>query len=228
MTNPLTMEDVYLDIHDMMKEGILTDCVLESNGATFTAHRVILAARSDYFKTAFLGDFQENGTRTIDLSNAIDDITLSLVLDFIYLGKVDWKGKYRLRVAHAADYLNIPALKTRCAQAIEGGLSTDECFAELQNSEDIPMIPLKENVIDMCSVTICIVSSSVVMDLGKESFQSILGRVTGDRYSINGWDDLPDLRRRLQSLLVDWMMHDSTNRLDNLVELVSQLEFPDD
>ena len=63
----------------MLREKILTDIVLKVGGREFHAHRMVLAAGSDYFKASLTRGFKEG----IDIPD-FDPNIFNLVLEFIY------------------------------------------------------------------------------------------------------------------------------------------------
>ena len=68
----------------------LCDIVLIVGNEKVHAHRNVLVAGSDYFKTLFLGPFDESSKAEVDLSSTISDFpTFETIIKFLYTGEID-------------------------------------------------------------------------------------------------------------------------------------------
>ncbi|KAL8682796.1 MAG: hypothetical protein Q9186_001218 [Xanthomendoza sp. 1 TL-2023] len=78
-------------IRNMRKQGNLVDIVFEAQGLQVSAHKIFLAAASEYCRCQFLGDWgQLLGPKpTIAIEN-LTAKTLQYIIDFAYTGEVSW------------------------------------------------------------------------------------------------------------------------------------------
>ena len=74
----------------MLNSGHMSDLTLEvgEEKKLIPVHKVILAARCDFFRTMFSGPFLESTSSTLSLPHTNSD-ALDIVLRFIYTGSVD-------------------------------------------------------------------------------------------------------------------------------------------
>ncbi|KAG2498365.1 hypothetical protein HYH03_003624 [Edaphochlamys debaryana] len=91
------------------------DVEVEVGGRVFPCHRVVLAARCEYFKRLFAGGFADSGRSKVSLPDADPD-AFSALLRFIYTGALDFPPHLLRPLAELADRLLLPAA-CRSAQA---------------------------------------------------------------------------------------------------------------
>lgn len=81
-------EHVSGDLFDLFKSGENSDVVFVINGSRFEAHRVILAARCNYFKVLLFGDMREaRSGAEIPIVDTTPDAFHAL-LEYIYSGRI--------------------------------------------------------------------------------------------------------------------------------------------
>ncbi|PNH03619.1 ARM REPEAT PROTEIN INTERACTING WITH ABF2 [Tetrabaena socialis] len=100
------------------------DMTIVAGGRTFHVHRLILSARSDYFRQLFGGSFAESGTQQLNLPDADPD-AFALVLLFVYTGAVDIAPALAQAVAELADRLLLPELCQLAIAVVEAGVSAE-------------------------------------------------------------------------------------------------------
>ncbi|PNH02015.1 ARM REPEAT PROTEIN INTERACTING WITH ABF2, partial [Tetrabaena socialis] len=92
------------------------DVTIVVSGRTFHAHRLIVSARSDYFRQRLGGGFADGSAQQLDLPDADPDV-FSLLLLFLYTGVADIPPAQAQALAELADRLLLPEL-CRLAQAV--------------------------------------------------------------------------------------------------------------
>ncbi|PIO58647.1 BTB/POZ domain protein [Teladorsagia circumcincta] len=65
----------------------LCDVTLVAEGARISAHRVVLAATTDYFKAMFTNNMAESDSNTIELKG-VEATALEALINFCYYGKI--------------------------------------------------------------------------------------------------------------------------------------------
>ena len=125
-TNQLAMT-----MAEFRKTGQLCDVIISTEGETFQAHKIVLAASSSFFQSLFTVDMSEKHKQTIKMDN-IDPATMTHVLDYIYTGSIIYPSSDDARELYlAADYLILPGLKNKAVQIMVEDLSAENCLRTL-------------------------------------------------------------------------------------------------
>lgn len=113
----------------------------------FQAHKIILAASSDYFRAMFTKEgMLESDQRTINI-NGISAIGIENVLNFIYTAKISLTLSNVQEVLAAANYFQLSTIVDACLNFLEGELDTENCIDMLIISENYSLTPLREKVL---------------------------------------------------------------------------------
>ncbi|GAA6090314.1 kelch-like protein 12 isoform X1 [Tachysurus ichikawai] len=82
MTNLYT-KSILNAMNALRKSNTLCDITLRVENTDFPAHRIVLAACSDYFCAMFTSEMAENGRSFVDIQG-IAASTMEILLDFVY------------------------------------------------------------------------------------------------------------------------------------------------
>ena len=90
-----TQETTLTHLQKLWKEGVLTDVTFEAEGNSISAHRVVLATRSLYCRTQFVGPWASSVSESKATSKVIslEDMTyatLKILVEFCYHDHHDW------------------------------------------------------------------------------------------------------------------------------------------
>ena len=97
------------------EQGEFVDVRLKVGEDVFPAHRVVLAANSDYFHAMFTGGMKESNQEVIELKDEnISAAALKIVLDSIYSGDVHVNDENVFEVLLAADHLQVTSVVQQC------------------------------------------------------------------------------------------------------------------
>ncbi|XP_076144919.1 kelch-like protein 33 [Alosa pseudoharengus] len=128
-------------IKQLWTENVGCDIVLQAEEKEFTAHRVILAASSDYFRGMFASGMRESQERSVSLL-CLGDEELEAFLHCSYSGTLEltWDCIFDL-VCSALQFQIQPAL-TLCLDFLEREINADSCldvasFAEAYGMGDL-------------------------------------------------------------------------------------------
>ncbi|KAJ8413160.1 hypothetical protein AAFF_G00091560 [Aldrovandia affinis] len=111
----------------LRSEGRLCDVELVAGGgASFPAHRSLLACSSDYFWSLFQEHTHEFQARTLHLP-ALSDKGLQHILDFIYTSWLSLSISTLEDILEAACYLQVTCAIQLCSCYIANNLSPDNC-----------------------------------------------------------------------------------------------------
>ena len=91
---------------------------LLGDGQSIYAHKMILTARSDYFRTIFKGGFVESEQAKVDLREIDSSIFLTL-LGFIYTNEITVKSDDIVNVLLAAGRFLLDDLKQVCSSLLQ-------------------------------------------------------------------------------------------------------------
>ena len=97
------------------EQGEFVDVRLKVGEDVFPAHRIVLAANSDYFHAMFTHGMKESNQEVIELKDEnISAAALKIVMDSIYSGDVHVNDENVFEVLLAADHLQVTSVVQRC------------------------------------------------------------------------------------------------------------------
>jgi len=109
------------DWRNFLTSEQLSDVTLVVGGERFPAHRIVLAARCEYFRSMFLGGMREADAPEI----VIPDVEVEVfrkVLDHLYTDSGDVPPSLALKLFTAAAFFQIERLKELCAACLENDM----------------------------------------------------------------------------------------------------------
>ncbi|GBN58921.1 Speckle-type POZ protein B [Araneus ventricosus] len=132
------------DIKSLYGVEFLCDLELRTSTSSFSAHKIILCARSPVFTKMFATDFRENKSKCVEITD-MDSDTLRRLLLYIYTDTLeDLDIKTACRLYEAADKYWILSLKDRCSAFLKENLDTSNAcevlaVADMHNDEDFKL-----------------------------------------------------------------------------------------
>ena len=97
------------------EQGEFVDVRLKVGEDVFPAHRIVLAANSDYFYAMFTHEMKESNQEVIELKDEnISATALKIVMDSIYSGDVHVNDENVFEVLLAADHLQVTSVVQQC------------------------------------------------------------------------------------------------------------------
>ncbi|CAH1785271.1 unnamed protein product [Owenia fusiformis] len=144
-----------------------------TKGPTLYAHKVILGAASDVFKSMFYGELKE----TNDVI-AIPDIERPMFLEmmrFIYYGKVNLTPDNVLGILYGAKKYLIPGLVETCREYLDGNLNIENVCTLLDASLRFDEEPLTKKCHELiCKDTASVLESEAFVGISKQALGMIL------------------------------------------------------
>ena len=102
------------------EQGEFIDVHLKVGEEVFSAHRIVLAASSDYFHAMFTHEMKESNQEVVEHKNeSISAATLKIVLDSIYSGDLQVNDENVLDVLVAADHLQVTSVVQHCCDYLQ-------------------------------------------------------------------------------------------------------------
>ena len=101
-------------------EGQFIDVRLKVREDIFPAHRIVLAANSDYFHAMFTDGMKESNQEVIELKDeSITPDPFKIVMDSIYTGDLRVNEENVFEVLVAADHLQVTTVVQRCSDFLK-------------------------------------------------------------------------------------------------------------
>ena len=102
------------------EQGEFIDVRLKVGEDEFPAHRIVLAANSDYFHAMFAHGMKECNQEAIELKDEnISAAALKIVMDAIYSGEININDENVFEVLPAADHLQVASVTQHCCDYLQ-------------------------------------------------------------------------------------------------------------
>ena len=113
-------EILLLKCAQFRQQGEFIDVHLKASKEVFSAHRIVLAASSDYFHAMFAHGMKESNKEVIELKDeSISAAALKIVLDSIYGGDLQVNDENIFEVLVAADHLQVTSVVQQCCEYLQ-------------------------------------------------------------------------------------------------------------
>ena len=135
----------YLD--KMRQRGDLCDVTLVATSCEIRAHKVVLAACSQYFESMFIGEFAEPDGEPI-IVEEVDDDALEALVNFAYTSRIRLTDRNIYLIFSAADLLQFSGVRGACFKFFKQQMNKSNCirtwlFAEAHNCTELLDAALK-------------------------------------------------------------------------------------
>lgn len=141
MEVPCYLPKLLFELNEQRKRDFFCDCSILVEGRVFKAHRNVLFAGSGYFRALLVHYLQDNGQRYSTAS--LDIVTadaFSIILDFLYSGRLALNRSNVIEVMSAASYLQMTDLVNFCKLYIRSSLEIcskeKETYTEKENQPE--------------------------------------------------------------------------------------------
>lgn len=135
MEVPCYLPKLLFELNEQRKRDFFCDCSILVEGRVFKAHRNVLFAGSGYFRALLVHYLQDNGQRYSTAS--LDIVTadaFSIILDFLYSGRLALNRSNVIEVMSAASYLQMTDLVNFCKSYIRSSLEI--CSKEKESNTE--------------------------------------------------------------------------------------------
>ena len=104
----------------LREQGEFIDVRLKVGEDLFPAHRIVLAANSDYFHAMFAHGTKESNQEVIELKDEIISTeALKIVMNSIYSGDIHVNDENVFEVLLAADHLQVTSVAKQCCDYLQ-------------------------------------------------------------------------------------------------------------
>jgi len=131
------------ELVQLWRSGRLTDTVVEVDGRSFAAHRLVLASACDYFNR----HYDNEHMRDSDHPKLLEHVTAAAfepLLAFLYEGTCTFDESLLAPVLRAANYLNVAPLERAAVEALKDRLSPSNALTAWTWGEELELPELAE------------------------------------------------------------------------------------
>ncbi|CAG9801770.1 unnamed protein product [Chironomus riparius] len=159
--NAIHFQKTMAEISKLRSKSLLFDIVIKTGDKSFQAHKLLLAASSDYFRAMFTanGKILELEKSEIQI-DGISAVGIENVLNFIYTAKLELSLMNVQEVLSAANYFQLPTVIDACLNFLEGELDTENCIDMLIIAENYSLISLRDKILKFICAHISEISKS--------------------------------------------------------------------
>jgi len=128
---------VLAKVQDFVTKGVLTDVTLVCEGTEVGAHKLLLAAASDYFEAMFTRGMAETEMDRVEIQG-LDPTALKTLVNYCYTGVIDLQEENVENLLAAACLLQLPSVIDACCSFFRKLLHPSNCigiklFADAQS-----------------------------------------------------------------------------------------------
>lgn len=217
-TDTLHIDNIFENFENFYEEQTFLDIVLIAaiDQTKVKAHRVILAAASDYFMGMFSLPLQESKSDEIQIQN-MDGSTLISIVEFIYSGDIVLDVETVENIIRAADFLQMKKLITICCQFMVEHLEEENCLGIAIFAEHHNYTELFEEA-----------SSFATKNFSEVCREKEFLKLTADQVmrlisSRDPNDTVPE--ETVFNSIADWFAHNKSEREGSLFDLLSTIKF---
>ncbi|XP_055838277.1 kelch-like protein 2 [Episyrphus balteatus] len=190
-------------------------CIIASDDVEFHAHKIILSAGSDFFRTMFNGALMESKAVQVKIKEVNGDI-LKLILIFIYTGAIDLQTDTVEDILRAAKFFQIKALIEECYNFMFEELDCSNCLGIVLFADQHDLKELHEKA-----------TLFAILNFEKVANNDEFLQLTGDQIDmiISHKDLYVESEETVFLSLMKWMEHDKPNREKDAFKLFSHVRY---
>lgn len=214
-TPTFCFEEKFLALFSFQEDGWLCDIEIVCDDGSVSAHRVILAATSSYFKHMFSSAMMESSSSKIRMNGMTVD-SLTCILRFLYTNKLDVTKESALDVLRAANLLCLSPVEEKCCVTLLGPLSKDTVL-------DYAILADQYNMNDILKSSI-----EFLVKHFRHFFNNGLSRLDFRAFQTLIVSDDLDVKNEMMvfDAVVKWIEHDLPNRLTHFKALLEHVRLP--
>lgn len=141
------------DLGELLKNSSMCDVIFEIDGFEIHAHKAILSARSEVFRSMFCpnSNFRENQQNTPVPIKDLERDVFQEMLQFIYTGETEKLSHMADDLLAAADKYQLDRLKVMCEEALATNLTVENVASILIIADMHNAAQLKKIALHFCS-----------------------------------------------------------------------------
>ncbi|XP_062889663.1 zinc finger and BTB domain-containing protein 8A-like [Mobula hypostoma] len=127
---------LFQQLNEQRKQEMFCDCSIIVEGRVFKGHRNILFASSGYFRMLLLHNAQDVGQPAVATFDVFSADAFTIILDFIYSGRLSLTSQNVIDVMSAASFLQMTDVINVCKSFIKSSLDISEKERYLRHSSN--------------------------------------------------------------------------------------------
>lgn len=206
------------EIRNFYESGEFCDVVLIAGIDNFRlpAHRMILAASSEYFRTMFRSNLGDAKAPEIVLEQW-DGETLKSLVDFLYTPSFEIKNENVENILRAADFFQIDSLVSLCCSFMIQRLDTCNCLRVVFFAEQHSYSEMAEKALAFAHLNFeRVTKEQEFLEMTDEQLTRFLA---SDEIRVSS-------EKTLLLSLIDWIKHDPENRQNSVLALLKHIRYP--
>ncbi|XP_077989300.1 kelch-like protein 26 [Glandiceps talaboti] len=202
---------------EMWRKKQLNDVILAVGKHRFGAHKLVLAACSNYFRRIFADKCEPDMDQFIYNLHGISHRALDVLLQSMYTATLDVDGNMLEELLRASHYLEVTFALRVCCEYMKNELSPESCLKTMALVSNFDLDEIQEATLEMAARHFQTVSRlEDFLQLPQESLRILLSRD----------DVVVDSETQVFEALVRWLEYDRRQRMVNAVGLLQCVRLP--
>ncbi|XP_068726109.1 kelch-like protein diablo [Montipora capricornis] len=209
-------KDLVNGLKFLRQDEDLCDVVLRVGSTSISAHKVVLAACSPYFKAMFAGGLSESRQNTVTLQE-LDEHAMETIVEFFYSGEIEISDSNVQDLLPITCLLQVQSLQQACCEFLKRQLSSDNCLGIVAFAD-------RHHCANLVTSSESFAKHHFIEVVQSEEFMEIsakqLTRLISD-------DDLNiQSEERVFEAVLAWIKYDIDIRQEFAPEILSHVRFP--
>lgn len=202
-------------MNSMRRENLLCDVILVAEDVEIPAHKMVLAACSQYFYAMFTG-FEESRQDKITLQG-VDHVALRLLVEYVYTSVVDVTEENVQALLTAANLLQLTEVRDACCKYLETQLDPSNCLG-IRTFADI------HGCIDLLNYTDTYIEQHFPEIVQYDEFlnlthEQVLNLIKSDRLCVPS-------EEKVFECVITWIEFNANERRQHLASLMENVRLP--
>jgi len=214
--NEKSYKSIFSNINELRKAKCLCDVVLRVDSQHFYAHRIILAACSEYFCAMFTNKMLERELDVIELKG-LSAQTMQTLLECIYTERIVFTNDNVQEILSAASLLQLVDIQVACGEFLQNKLDPTNCLGIRQFAETHGCISLKSAAQEyLCENFSTVIQHEEFLQLKFSELEDIC---KSDEIEVPN-------EEVIYNAVLSWLKYNEDERSKYLSQLIGHIRFP--
>uniref|UniRef100_A0A8C4SIK2 Kelch-like family member 7 n=1 Tax=Erpetoichthys calabaricus TaxID=27687 RepID=A0A8C4SIK2_ERPCA len=203
-------------MNNLRKQKTLCDVILVVSERMIPAHRIVLAAASQFFNLMFTSNMLESKAYEVELKDAEPDI-IELLVEFAYTARISVNSNNVQSLLDAANQYQIEPVKKMCVDFLKEQVDASNCLGISVLAECLDCPELKATADDFIYQHFTeVYKTDEFLQLDVKRVTQLLNQ---DTLTVRAEDQVYDAAVR-------WLKYDEPNRQQYMVDILAKVRFP--